>query len=57
MSRARLQLLALRSSRWVTPATVRSARLALMLAAVILAAIHPGVHIPHVLADGDDSGP
>lgn len=49
----RLQVMA---ARWVTPTNMRAARVALVLAAAILAVVHPGVHVPHVLADDDSGG-
>jgi hypothetical protein len=45
------------TARWLTPTNVRTARAALILGAALLAAIHPGIHIPHVLADDESGGP
>ncbi len=44
-------------TRFMTPTNLRAARLALMLAGALLAVAHPGVHVPHVLADDDLGGP
>jgi hypothetical protein len=45
------------AARWLTPTNVRTARAALLLGVAILAATHPGIHVPHVLADDDTGGP
>ncbi len=44
------------AAQWLTPTNIRAARAALLFAAGILAVLHPGVHVPHVLAGSDDSG-
>lgn len=49
----RFQVLA---AQWLTPTNLRAARVALVMAAAILAVVHPGVHVPHVLADDDSGG-
>ncbi len=51
---SRLQVLA---ARLVTPTNLRAARVLVMLGAAVLAVAHPGLHVPHVLADDDFGGP
>jgi hypothetical protein len=44
-------------TRFMTPTNLRAARVAIMLAGAILAVVHPGLHVPHALADDDFGGP